>query len=121
MNERRIVLPWAVVIPDNRRHGLCRGRIILTAEYRRALEAARMVAAAHCRGAALTGDVHLRVDIFPPDTSRKRDILNSAKLICDALSGSAYEDDSQIARTEWVRQHTDAANPRVEIVVRQHT
>ena len=114
---RALTLPWSVIVPDNQRHGVINGRVLLTAKYRRALRDASALAAVYCKGGPLEGDVHLRVDVFPPDR-RRRDLLNCAKLICDALTGVAYRDDSQIARTEWVRQSVDRDNPRVEIWVR---
>lgn len=117
VREQAVTLPWSVIVPDNQRHGVMNGRVLLTAKYRRALRDASALAAVYCRGAPLEGDVTMRVDVFPPDR-RRRDLLNCAKLVCDALTGAAYVDDSQIGRTEWVRQHVDRENPRVEIRVR---
>ncbi len=50
-------------------------------------------------------------------TKRKRDLDNQNKLILDALTGIAYEDDSQISALHLARDY-DATNPRMEITVR---
>jgi crossover junction endodeoxyribonuclease RusA len=44
----------------------------------------------------LSGEVHLSVEVYPPDR-RRRDIDNILKALLDSLEhGGAYEDDSQI-------------------------
>jgi Holliday junction resolvase RusA-like endonuclease len=47
-------------------------------------------------------------------TKRRRDLDNQNKLILDALTGIAYDDDSQIAELHLYRAY-DAKRPRIEI------
>lgn len=111
-----IVLPWAVLVSDNQRHGLMHGRIILTSKYRTALAAASLVARSQWRQPALAGRVALGITIYFPD-KRRHDIGNHVKAIQDALSQVVYEDDSQIDELMVQRGVIDAANPRAEIEV----
>lgn len=114
--SRPLVLPWAVLVPDNARHGLVRDRIRLTARYRDSLVAASALARRHWRGDPLTSAVQLDVTLYEPDR-RRRDVLNYGKLIADALAGAAYVDDSQIDRVTFLRGGIDRANPRAEVIV----
>lgn len=50
-------------------------------------------------------------------TKRRVDWDNYHKLSCDALSGIAYEDDSQIRRVNGIDMLYDKINPRIEISV----
>ena len=115
-----IVLPWAVLCRDNARHGLMNGRILLTREYREALEAASMVAKSQWRMAPIEGRVALGVTLFFPD-KRRRDIGNYTKMLNDALSQVVYVDDSQIDELLVQRGPIDKANPRAEIHVSEIT
>lgn len=46
----------------------------------------------------LTGDVELRIQLYPPD-NRRRDVDNVLKVILDTLTiGKLYQDDSQVRR-----------------------
>lgn len=100
----QVTLPWAVLVSDNARHSLMRRqrRIILTPKYREALAAARHVARNQYRGLPLRGDVRLQVIFHFPD-KRRRDMTNLMKLVQDALTGIAYDDDSQIAVLHLLR------------------
>lgn len=111
-----ITLPWRVLVADNQRHGLCRGRILLTAKYREALSAASMLCALTWKRPALKSSVTVHVTLYEPD-KRRRDIGNYTKLIADALTRVAFVDDSQIDELHLSRGPLDRANPRAEITV----
>ncbi len=116
-------LPWAVVCRDNARHGILKNRrtgakhIGLTSEYRRAKEAAWMLAMGAMKGQPpFAGPVVLEITLHEPD-ARRRDIGNYVKLIADAISGAAYEDDSQIDVLIVRRGQRDKAKPRAIVLV----
>ena len=120
----RVTLPWAVVCPDNQRHGLLqRGRggpkrIGLTGKYRRALEYASMAAMAGKMGYEPFSDpVVLTIMLHEPNY-RRRDLGNFVKLISDALQGSAYHDDHQIHDLHVLRGTYDKSRPRADIEVK---
>ena len=71
------------------------------------------------KGPPLSGDVALQVTFFFT-TMRKRDLDNMNKLVLDALTGVAYEDDSQIAELQ-LRRGYDGHFPRMKIVVQPST
>lgn len=70
-----LTLPWALLVRDNARHGLSRGRIVLTARYREALDFARILV-----GAAMKGRAPL---VIPPDPK--------ARLILDRFEAHMRE------------------------------
>jgi crossover junction endodeoxyribonuclease RusA len=72
-------------------------------------------AKAQWNGKPLQGDVALSVVFYFKD-KRRRDLDNQNKLVLDALTGIAYEDDSQIASLSLTRAY-DAKNPRIEIAI----
>lgn len=114
-----IVLPWKVLVADNARHGLSKGRIILTERYRMALSAAALLASQQWtaqRRERLRDKVQLSVTLHEPD-KRRRDISNYLKLIQDSLTCTAFADDSQIDRVTVKRGGLDRYNPRAEIEV----
>lgn len=51
--------------------------------------------------------------LFP---TKKPDADNIAKVICDALNGVAYGDDTQIVNLTVIKEYTDA-EPRVEVYI----
>ncbi len=114
-----IILPWAVLIPDNQRlqRGR-RGKFILGSKYRIAKEAAAIHAIHQWRRREIAGPVRVHLSFYLPD-QRKRDCTNLFKLIFDALIHVCYADDSQVAIGSWVKQW-DKANPRVEITVSRY-
>lgn len=111
-----ITLPWKVLVADNARHGLLRGRILLTAKYRDALAAASVLASVQWKQPPMKTSVAVTVTLYEPD-KRRRDIGNYTKLIADALTRVAFVDDSQIDILELRRGTLDRANPRAEITV----
>lgn len=111
-----ITLPWSVLVPDNRRHGLLRGRILLTSEYRNALAAASALTSFQWKAPALKGSVAVTVTLYEPD-KRRRDLGNYTKLLADAMTRVVYVDDSQIDDLRLVRGGLDRAKPRAEITV----
>jgi Holliday junction resolvase RusA-like endonuclease len=111
-----ITLPWAVLVPDNARHGVLKGRILLTSKYRQALAAASTLAAFQWKGPALKVPVRVRIRLYEPD-KRRRDIGNYTKLIADALTRVAFVDDSQIDELQLTRRGLDRVNPRAEIEI----
>jgi Holliday junction resolvase RusA-like endonuclease len=68
------------------------------------------------RGPKLEGDISVSVTFYFA-TKRKRDLDNQNKLVLDALTGIAYEDDSQIAELHLKRAY-DKSRPRMEVMVR---
>lgn len=120
----RLTLPWAVLVPVNRRTnpagwGKMRGRQFLTREYRDAQRTAEMLVQSQVRGKRprFTAPVAMTLRFYEPDR-RRRDPSNLLKLVEDAMSGVVYDDDSRIHRQTWERAGVDRNNPRVEIVVR---
>jgi len=113
-----LTLPWAVLVPDNARHGVMRGRVLLTKRYREAKEAARMLALGQLRHESpiIACDVAVTIRVHAPDR-RRRDIQNLTKLVCDVLTLIAYQDDSQVARLTLERGAMDRVNPRADIEV----
>jgi len=55
--------------------------------------------------------------LYEPDRSRKRDIVNYAKMVQDVCSRLVYADDHLIDRATWVRGPVDETTPRLEIAV----
>ena len=51
--------------------------------------------------------------LFP---TKKPDADNIAKVICDALNGVAYGDDTQVVSLTVIKEYTDA-EPRVEVYI----
>lgn len=112
-----LVIPWARIVPDNRRMAVVENRMVTTAEYRNAKTGFHSLAKKAWRGRELiTGDVSLTAELWYPD-ARRRDLLNTCKLVCDALTSVCYVDDSQIAVACWRRMGIDRENPRAEFTV----
>ena len=112
-------VPYATMCPDNDRFLVARGRMILTARYRKALvdvAAAAARAMEHSLWRMTEEPVQLKVCAYLPD-KRVRDVSNFAKLIGDALSGFAYFDDVQVYEAWFRKMGIDRDNPRVEILV----
>lgn len=111
-------LPFSVLVPDNQRHGLFRGRILLTSKYRNAKAQAHTILLTQRVGQPMLEGLSLgfSATLYPPD-KRRRDVVNYAKMVQDALTGIAYADDSQLDDVRWTRGTVDKANPRVEIFV----
>jgi Holliday junction resolvase RusA-like endonuclease len=66
----------------------------------------------------IQGPVSIELRFFRA-TKRRCDWDNLAKLVCDALNGIAWKDDSQIVDARIVKGH-DAGSPRTEVVVQTH-
>lgn len=117
-----IVLPWKFLAQANHRlMPVLRGgraMLITSPPYRQAKESAELSIkrqwGSHVK---LSGPLSLTARCWFPDR-RKRDAMNLAKMVGDALSGIVYDDDSQIEDERWIKAGTDKENPRVEIVVR---
>lgn len=113
-----LTLPWPLLISDNRRHGLIRGRIVLSADYRTAKVTGGWLAQGAMKGAdPLKGRLAMLCTLYEPNTSRKRDLLNLSKIVQDIMNDVVYQDDSQLDDVRWVRGAVDADNPRLEITV----
>lgn len=111
-----ITLPWHVLVPDNAKYGVVRGKMILSAEYRRAKYAAHLRTKQQVRASVrLRGSVRMVATFHEPDRARVRDISNYSKLLCDAMSGAAYDDDGQIDDVRYIRGPVDASSPGVII------
>lgn len=115
-----IVLPWRFIAQANHRlMPVLRGgraRVITSPEYRQAKESATLSIRRQWKGSKLAGPLQLVARCYFPD-KRKRDSSNYAKMIEDAMSGIAYDDDSQIEDSRWIKAGYDKENPRIEITV----
>jgi Holliday junction resolvase RusA-like endonuclease len=100
----------------------CRGgysKLYMTAEGKALKEAYQWEAKAHASRAGfkpLVSDLDVTIRFYFC-TQRKRDLDNMNKLVLDALTGIAWEDDSQIAALHLYREY-DRASPRIEIAIR---
>ena len=121
-----IVVPFSDLCPDNQKFGamVVRGKggkprasLYLSSKYR---EAKRRIAelAQEAMGtmAPEGGDVEATFQVWMPDR-RRRDMINYAKLLCDALSGIVYEDDSQITHARWTRWEGTKAMAGIHVTV----
>lgn len=133
----RLTLPWSALLPDNRRTGVGVNRngdeprpfVGTTKAYR--LAKAKAIDAIETQiGDLLPGSllatgwqplyrdpVAIMVTLIEPNRSAKRDLLNYQKLICDAMSGVVYADDSLIDDAHFTRGTPDIDRPRAEITV----
>jgi len=120
-----LVVPWQYVMHDNHRLmpvKMGRGnkmivRLITAPKYRDAKFAATVELIRQWQRPRLHGFVALTGTVFMPDR-RKRDAGNYRKLLTDALSGVAYDDDSQLVREVWVLGGVVAKDKaRVELLV----
>jgi Holliday junction resolvase RusA-like endonuclease len=96
----------------------CRGHfptMYMTREGKALKEQYQWEAKSQWKGPPLTGDVGLHITFYF-GTKRRRDLDNQNKLVLDALTGIAYEDDSQIADLHLLRAY-DKGRPRVEIAI----
>jgi Holliday junction resolvase RusA-like endonuclease len=67
------------------------------------------------KGKPLEGDIEVSITLYF-GTKRRADLDNFNKLSLDALTGIAYEDDSQISKLTIARAY-DKAFPRIQIAV----
>ena len=113
-----IVLPWEVLASDNLRKRYKGDGEKAWAGYKNARDNAHLLAIPQVasRPKFPTGDVRMSVVFTLPDL-RRRDPNNLTKMICDALTGVAYEDDAQIAAMSWVRAGIDKDGARAEVTV----
>jgi Holliday junction resolvase RusA-like endonuclease len=81
-------------------------------------EAYQWEAKSQWKGKPLQGDISVSITLYF-GTKRKADLDNFNKLSLNALSGIAYEDDSQIAELHLSRGY-DKARPRIEVIVSQN-
>lgn len=126
LHALRIVIPFDLVVPDNARLGVVKGRAILTRRYRaskRAIQLLALKARQELPDAvreywpvSSPRVVSLQIVVFSPD-ARRRDIGNVVKQLGDGLAGVAYQDDAQIDYLSIVRAGMDREHPRVEISV----
>lgn len=113
----KIEIPYALVVPDNRRLTVLRGKALLSPRYRQAKEKLTWWLRSQYRGAQLhTGPVQIHARAFFPD-ARRRDAGNGRKLVTDAMEGIVYLDDTQIWKETWERMGIDRTNPRLEVVI----
>ena len=118
-------IPWSLLhgARDNRRYRPGPGRLRLNPEYREAKKSLEIFAQLHARQAfglphdPLEGPVIVVARMYPPDR-RKVDVLAFAKILLDALEGTAYLDDYQVAATYWTRREVDHSRPRIEVRIR---
>ncbi|MBK7716826.1 MAG: RusA family crossover junction endodeoxyribonuclease [Gemmatimonadetes bacterium] len=118
MTLATLVLPFDVLVPDNRRvTRTVRGRVLLTTRYREGKRAITLLARTQYRGRPMVGPLELRARVFFPD-HRRRDPGNLRKALTDALAAVCYADDAQLWREVWERAGVDRGNPRVEVLIR---
>lgn len=89
------------------------GRMVVSAEataYKWAVRAIACGITPRC----ITDNVSVHVLVYRPQ--KRGDLDNCLKILFDALSGIAYEDDSQIIAIHAYR-HDDKKNPRVVVTV----
>jgi Holliday junction resolvase RusA-like endonuclease len=116
-------LPWSTLMPDNNRHCIVMTegspRILTTQEYRARKKRAREQLEAQLGDGwrAIAVPVRVRLELIEPNRTAKRDILNYQKLVCDAMTGLVYVDDSLIDDAHWKRGAVDIDRPRAEITV----
>jgi Holliday junction resolvase RusA-like endonuclease len=94
----------------------CRGRFpqkYLTPEGKRLKEQYQWEAKAQWKGKPLAGDIDVSITLYF-GTRRRADWDNFHKLSMDALSGIAYEDDSQIKQATVALAY-DKERPRIEV------
>ena len=111
-----LTLPWSALQTGNRFFGLA------SKAYRAAK--AKAVAQIESQLPAITpvfpdGAVRIVVTLYMPNEHR-RDVLNYAKLICDAMSSRVYRDDSQIHDAHFLRM-VDVDRPRADITIQPLT
>src|SRR5258707_11434085 len=87
----------------------------MTAEGKALKEQYQWEAKAQWKGKPLEGDIEVSITLYF-GTKRKADLDNFNKLSLDALTGIAYEDDSQIARLTIERGY-DKFRPRIELAL----
>ncbi len=108
-------LPWAALQADNHKHTVARGRLILAKPYREAKRHSQLLLMGQTKGRKpLNGPLRLHATLHEPD-KRRRDVVNYAKMVQDALTGIAYADDAQLCEVTWSRGKLDKANPRVDL------
>lgn len=92
--------------------------VLITApDYRQAKESAEYHIKSQWRGMEmLTGPLQLVALCYFPD-KRKRDAVNISKMVCDAMNGLVYVDDSQIEDERWIKAGIDKENPRAELSI----
>jgi Holliday junction resolvase RusA-like endonuclease len=96
----------------------CRGRFpqrYMTPESKRLKWEYQLEARAQWRGKPLTGDIEVSITLYF-GTKRRADLDNFNKLSLDALTGIAYEDDSQIAKLTIERAY-DKKKPRIAVTI----
>lgn len=86
-----------------------------TARYERAIKVAAMTVRLHTDTWPKDGRYRLHVVAVFVD-SRRRDLDNVLKAVCDALSGVAYLDDSQIDSMH-IERLVNLAKPRTDITI----
>jgi crossover junction endodeoxyribonuclease RusA len=97
---------------------VCRGRFptrYMTPEGKALKEAYQWEAKAQWKGKPLTGNIEVAITLYF-GTKRRADLDNFNKLSLDALTGIAYEDDSQIAELHLYRGY-DKMQPRIQITI----
>ncbi len=100
----------------------CRGRFptrYMTPAGKALKTAYQWEAKAQWKGEPLQGDIEVSITLYL-GTKRRADLDNFNKLSLDALTGVAYEDDSQIAALH-LRRVYDKNRPRLELAIQRQT
>lgn len=87
----------------------------MTREGKALKEAYQWEAKAQWKGPPLTSDIEMSITLFF-GTKRRADLDNFNKLNLDALTGIAYDDDSQIAVMHIQRAYSKD-RPRIEVTI----
>ena len=112
--EMRFTLPWPPQV--NNCYTVARGRKILSTEARAYKVWARCL---HVDANPFRGPVELELHFYRP--TKQGDVSNRIKVVEDALSGVAFEDDCQVE--SLIAKRHEASSPelaRVEVRVRSY-
>lgn len=120
----KLWLPWNSCFPNNRRLSIFtpkghnkRAMLIHAPDYRQAKTFAEFnLKGQWAHRARIQGPVHIVGHGYFPDL-RQRDAGNYSKLFLDALTGIAYDDDSQVHDERWLFAGIDRLNPRFELYI----
>lgn len=99
----------------NRYWRMWQGRMVVSTEARQYKETVGWLVKAASPD-WLTGNVALTIKIYRPQ--KRGDLDNRIKIVLDALQGSVYANDSQVAELHLYLDD-DKHNPRVEVKVRE--
>lgn len=121
-----VVVPFDALCPDNQKYGArairtpqgkMRAGLFLSADYREAKERIEGIARRVMRGMGpCASPVTVLFECWMPDL-RQRDMMNYAKLLCDALKNICFADDSLIHEAHWHHKGVNRESPCIMVTV----